>query len=577
MTSSIVRSALLCLLVPCLLRSQDDSAFVNDPFQARVEREDLYGQLPPSESSPYPDLTDSSADGTRFTFRSRTEAVLSLPAGYTDGAYPGSPLHSLQKLTCRREGKFQAGFLMEKDPGESSFTDFTAFHLLMTSQGLLRSLILGDYILEIGEGIALWRQCEYTKGRDAIAPVRRHGRVIVPCLSGGAQNYLSGAAAVIGTAQQTAVIFWSRRLLSAHLDGDGNVESFVTDDLFRTPAERRSRDNTKEQIIGVCGTAEMSSSGRIGALLYQSVFDRPLRLRTPGIAGTSFGVLSVFGECRTGKFQTRGEWMMSDGKGGGILTLLLFPVSSIRCAASLRFYRHDWFSQHGAGFGEGSAGTDEEGGYLGITCTPLRSIRVNAFFDRFLFPPASPAAPFQKKGEEWETALDLIPSAGIRCCAEVHRKIGADGTGSVRTQYRLGLNAALSQAVSAGGRIDFLGLEYSGTGASADGRLVSADLLIDPHGPLQTDFRLCLFRTDSYDARITEYEHSFDGALSIPTFYGEGVKWYLLVKYPLTQRCTISARYSDLQRDDVLRIGTGEDRLPANMDERWGLQIDYSL
>ena len=94
---------------------------------------------------------------------------------------------------------------------------------------------------------------------------------------------------------------------------------------------------------------------------------------------------------------------------------------------------------------------------------------------------------------------------------------------------------------------------------------------------LWLDFRIIFFQTDSYDSRLYEYENDLRGVLSLPALYGRGVRWYALVRYELADRLELSAKYSDLIRDDVKRIGTGLDELPTNHDNRIGVQIDFSL
>ena len=86
--------------------------------------------------------------------------------------------------------------------------------------------------------------------------------------------------------------------------------------------------------------------------------------------------------------------------------------------------------------------------------------------------------------------------------------------------------------------------------------------------------RVVYFKTDSYESGIAEYENDMPGVLSLPVLYGTGIRWYCVITYQLAGLLNLSAKYSDMIRDDVRRVGTGLDELPTNHDNRIGVQMD---
>jgi hypothetical protein len=53
--------------------------------------------------------------------------------------------------------------------------------------------------------------------------------------------------------------------------------------------------------------------------------------------------------------------------------------------------------------------------------------------------------------------------------------------------------------------------------------------------PLQITGRFCLFDGDSYDARIYTYENDVLYVYSVPAFYNQGIRWYLMAHYTLVR------------------------------------------
>jgi hypothetical protein len=130
-------------------------------------------------------VTDSESMFTksRLALRSRFTNELQNRDGFTSGKYEGSKLKSYNKLLYNYDNNYQAGLLVEKDPGELSYTDFTSFHLQVKDIGFLKTFIAGDYVLEFGQGLALWSPFGFSKGADSVFPVKKRARYLRPYTS----------------------------------------------------------------------------------------------------------------------------------------------------------------------------------------------------------------------------------------------------------------------------------------------------------------------------------------------------------------------------------------------------------
>src|SRR5690606_28638241 len=85
--------------------------------------------------------------------------------------YLGSPDRLFVRYRYRMGRDFQLSINMKKDPGEQFFSgaqrygfDFYSASLLLKNQGKIRSLVLGDYALQFGQGLAMWNGLAFGKG-----------------------------------------------------------------------------------------------------------------------------------------------------------------------------------------------------------------------------------------------------------------------------------------------------------------------------------------------------------------------------------------------------------------------------
>ena len=105
---------------------------------------------------------------------------------------------------------FQLGVLTDKDAGEKNLNEFTSAHFFVKDLGHLKNLAIGDYYLEFGQGLALWNAYGFSKGADAVYPVKKSERKIVPYTSSSENNFLRGAAGTIDFNPVTISLFYSR-------------------------------------------------------------------------------------------------------------------------------------------------------------------------------------------------------------------------------------------------------------------------------------------------------------------------------------------------------------------------------
>ncbi|MEJ2103668.1 MAG: hypothetical protein P8X47_03710, partial [Ignavibacteriaceae bacterium] len=84
-------------------------------------------------------------------------------------------------------------------------------------------------------------------------------------------------------------------------------------------------------------------------------------------------------------------------------------------------------------------------------------------------------------------------------------------------------------------------------------------------------------RTDSFNSAIYEYENNLTGVLSNIALFGEGIRWYLLMRYRPIRILTLSVKYSETYKPKETSLGSGYNVIPGNLDNSLSFQLDMNL
>lgn len=546
------------------------------------------------ESSILDLLQDESAGvfaETAVKARSRLSRKLRPPRGFSEGKYLGSSIKSYQRIRITQGKDLAAGFIIEKDAGETRLNDFTVGYIRASNLGPIASFIVGDYVIEAGQGIALWRGFDFQKGADVVHPAQRRGKGLVPYAASDENYFFRGTAATFVLSDFILTTFYSERSMSASLDTAGNISSVYTAGYFRTESERTKRNNFSEKMFGAHGEYHFSSDHVIGATSYTANYSRNFFLSGGRFTGDNLNLIAADYGFSFQKVRLFGEWAMTNGVAGGISGMHLAPGRFIDIVIAYRNYPSEFFNLHNNGFGERSGTANERGWYVGVQLHPIHRVRVNGYFDQFSFPSPSASTVFSGEGHEVFIQADvsmvphLLVTPRFRRKVTLEKKTTIDSFGRTRdiddqkTQqgFRLTGDYRLDPKIKVRTRVEYLDLEYHYVDRKEHGFLILQDLMFEPSPRLTLHARVALFRTDSFDSGMSEYENDLPGVLTVPILYGRGVRWYLLATYSLLTSFQVSLKYSELIRDDVKTIGSGLDELLTNSDNRISLQLDFSF
>ncbi|RYY94037.1 MAG: helix-hairpin-helix domain-containing protein, partial [Chitinophagaceae bacterium] len=177
----------------------------------------------------------------------RAASFLERTEPYTKGEYAGGPERLYLRYRYRNGERLRWGISLEKDPGESlaAGPDFTSVHLFWQGRGLVRTLALGDFTVNMGQGLIQWDAPAYGGGAD-LAALKRQGPFLHPFLSADEYHFARGAGITLEKGSWQLSAYASFRGLSGRLITDSaglsGVTSINRSGYHRTVSERNGRN-----------------------------------------------------------------------------------------------------------------------------------------------------------------------------------------------------------------------------------------------------------------------------------------------------------------------------------------------
>ena len=573
--------------------------------------------------------------GLQYQATQRVQRRLDTQAGYVIGegdsaaAFAGSPERIYTRLTATYGRQVSVNVTLEKDPGEAfGFGantlgyDYTSAHAALLNAGRIEALVVGDFVAEFGQGVALWRASGFGKGPDAVGGPVRSGRGLRPYGSVDETNFFRGAAlAVRLTPGVTVSAFASRRALDATIDtldvdlsdpdlppdvdAGAVVSSLGTTGLHRTPGELARENAVRETLVGGAVEGRYTSGrlvGKLGVVATQSRFDTPLaagprpdqRFAFSGDAATT---VSVYGEARTRTLSLFGEGARGAGGGlGGVAGLGADVGGGTEVLLVGRSYGRDFTSLHGYPFGERNGiGQNERGLYAGVRLRPTRRLTLNAYVDQYRFPYLRFNLPRPSRGREALVTADFRPRRYLRGYIQARtetREVGVDAGNVVpgstvgglaeQTRQTLRVQAEWDASRTLRFRARVEGSRAVEAVAASDprpaattGALVYQDVRVQARPWLRVDTRLTLFRTDSFDSRLYAFENDLTGVFSIPALSGRGVRGYVLVAAEPVAGLVVQAKIASTWLRGVNAVGSGTSRVQGDRVRDVGVQVRY--
>ena len=291
-------------------------------------------------------------------------------------------------------------------------------YFLLKEKWLFKSLILGDYKIDYGQGLVANTGFGISKGSDALPSIRT-SKGIKPHTSLATYG-LRGVAATAqwGAAEMTA--YYACTYLDGNVQDDSSGEKYV-ERVYRnrkhtTEGEVASKAKVKEQVIGIALLKRNhSAKAELGLNMLHNHYAIPIRPDpTPegnhSFSGQDNTNISLFYRYLWQNLDFFGEGAISFGEDAISLNGAKAALFGVRTGRSpqigamllFRHYDPNFYSPYGEAFRENSsANKNEQGLYLALRLRPLKKLTLNAYYDYFRFPAPTTTIPQRSAGYEW--------------------------------------------------------------------------------------------------------------------------------------------------------------------------------
>jgi len=518
--------------------------------------------------------------------------------------YAGSSQKILLRYKYTFKNLLQYGFTAEKDAGESflkgaqkSGFDFYSAHLFIRNLGIIKSLVIGDFAVNLGQGLTQWQSLAFRKGAD-ILNVKRQSDILRPYNSAGEIVFNRGVGITLKKNYWETTGFVSYRKLDAGFDADTlNFEDYVsslhTSGYHRTASEIAGKNVQAQLTVG--GNMNYSDEkfhAGINAVHYS--FDHPISkadylYNKYAISGRSIGNYSIDYSYTYKNMHFFGEAASDEDLDKAFVNGLLISTDArVDMNFLYRKISKGYQSLYSNAFTENTFPTNESGFYSGITINPVDYLRIDAYADFYHFPWVKYRTDAPTSGTDYMIQLTYKPSKEVQVVTRYRTEnkainynpdnltlnpvIGKPKQG-LRTQFIYKLN----HTVTFRSRVELAWYDKRGDDPQ-DGFLIFADIIYKPSlKPFSGNVRLLYFETDGYNSRIYAFENDVLYGYSIPVFFDKGYRYYFNINYDVTRKLSFWLRLAQTIYPGKKTIGSGLDLINGNKKSEVKLQGIYSF
>ncbi|MFM6926366.1 MAG: hypothetical protein ACKOU7_12745 [Ferruginibacter sp.] len=519
--------------------------------------------------------------------------------------YPGSPQKILFRYKYNFKNLLQYGFVAEKDAGEQFFKgkqkqgfDFYSAHIFIKNSGIIRTLAIGDFVVNLGQGLTQWQSLAFKKSADVLN-IKREGAVFRPYNSAGEINFHRGIAVTLAKGKWQFSVFGSYRNIDANFVSDTSqnqddfVSSLQTSGYHRTKSETDDKAIQQQLAFGGNFSYQLKRlSLGINAVHYNFKF--PLvKSSDPynkyALAGSQFGNYSFNYSYTYRNMHFFGEAAGTSSFSKAFVQGLLISASTrVDLALLYRNMSGSYQSLYAYGFTENTNPTNEKGLYAGISIRPGYAWRIDAYADFYKFPWLRYRVDAPSAGSDYLVQLSYKPNKQLEIYTRYHVELKSINVNpsqltlspvlqQPKKNWRTQVNYKISNAVTIRNRTEMVWFDKKAI-TGEQGFLIYFDFIYKPQlRPFSGNIRLQYFDTEGYNSRVYAYENDVFYSFSIPVFYDKGYRYYVNINYDLNKNFSFWVKWSQTLYKGKTLIGTGLDEIRGHSKSEIKLQVIYKF
>ena len=499
----------------------------------------------------------------------------------------------------------QYGFTGEKDAGEPLVAgkfpfmmDFNSFHFFMRECGWIKSLALGDYTVNLGQGLIHWQSQAFKKSAGVLG-IKRQSEVLRPYQSAGEYNFHRGIAVTGNFRQYELTLFTSFRKLNANIDTDESqgpvITSIITSGLNRSAGEVADKYTATLLTTGGSLKRKLGTS-HISLNMVRYRYSIPLLKRDQpynlySIKGKDWSNVGIDYGVTIRNIHAFGEIAIDHHRKPAVVLGALTSLNpKVDLAMLFRSIDKSYQAVYGNAFTESSAPSNEKGFYAGISFRPSGKYRIDAYADVFSFSWLRYRVDAPSDGAQYLAQVTWKPSRQIELYTRYRlrmKPLNAEGDHPidfpdqrVQSNWRTQMNYQLSPAVLLRSRTETCFYQSKKDEAPESGFLFYTDVMYKPmEHPWSANFRIQYFESAGYDTRIYAYENDLLYVGSTPSFFDTGIRCYVNFRAKCRLRCfrkwilNFSFKAASTFYYDKNEIGSGLSTIHGNRRTELKMQV----
>ncbi len=540
-------------------------------------------------------------------FIARHERTIETKEGYKaadpERKFRGSADKTYYRFRTSQPGDFSFGFTAEKDAGEEfkwnksskqyGF-DFLSGHAQIQNKGKLKNLIIGDYQHQFGQGLIMGGAFGMGKGAETITTTRRSNVGMLPNTSANEFGLLRGISGTYEIARHVFISgFYSAIKRDATVGDNENQDSgataFQTSGMHRSNAELKSRKKIGEQNEGLVIQYTRNHID-VGAIYNHIKFDQTVvandfLYNKFAFHGKQNENIGLFFNYTLHNFLLFGEGAKTlNGGSSHVMGVIGSLTNKLDISLLYRKYDRNFHTFYSNAFSEGTTPQNETGIYWGWKYRWNRKLTLTGYIDLFQFPWLRFRSYKPSSGHEWLTRLSYQPSKHILIYVQGREEKKVRNTNQDPTLYRtadgvkrnlwINCDYAVSPKLKMKTRAQFS--SYQIEQHTTHGFALIQDVSFDI-GRFGCSARYALFDTDDFDNRQYTYERDVWLAYSLPSYFGSGIRNFILLEYKVNKQISCWLRYARTRYADRQEIGSGPDKIDGNIKSDLKLQVRLKL
>lgn len=530
-----------------------------------------------------------------------------------NSVYLGSPQKIYLRYNYSYKDRIEAGFVLEKDPGEYLFKntlndsilqllgdksysgfDFFSFHLYITKFWFLKTLAIGDYKVSFGQGLTMGSGMAFVGNGGSLL---RRNKKITASKSANEAYYLRGIASTFEYKNFELSIFYSNKKTDANIVEYDTIDeiplkisSLQQSGLHRTYNEILDRKVVRQQLYGLNLSYKISNF-QIGYTLHKTYLNAELMPNESiynsfyfkGKELTNQG-LDFYYVLK--KILLYGEIAMSNNKGlAGLIGTTIQPAGYIEFTILYRNYAKNYQCLYNNAFASGSNTRNEKGWYFSSTLSLAANWKFITSIDFHKSDWFKNTAYSPSHGYEFDSQLNYTPNQNTILFIEYRNKSKMKNCantdvfqkyliGEKNNMLRLHASYNLSDAITLKNRVEY---HFNNSNNETNhSYLIYQDILYNPkEKPYNIAFRYELFNAEN--GNVYAYENDVLYAFAVGGLSGKGIRTYLVGKVKLYDTIQISGKIGLTFYDNKTAIGSGLETIEGIWKGDGKIQIIWSI